>query len=98
MRAKELDFIKELGQDRINEKIGLLKNNLLFKEVTIQNIMIVDDKENYLEFLDKQIKELEDYIATATSRGYLEELEKEYKKSIEEFIKTKRGGISNENK
>lgn len=93
MKARELSFIKELGQDRINEKIGLLKNNLLFKEVTIQGIMIVDDKENYLEFLDKQIKELEDYITTATSRGYLEELENEYKKSIEEYIKTKRGGV-----
>lgn len=76
MKAKELEFVKKLANDRIQEKINNYKNNLIMLNYMIKN-KIEKIKEITTKELEYKLEKDKKYIMIA-----LEINENEFKKII----------------
>ena len=79
MKEKEIEFIKNLGNERIRQKFALIENNIFFEYAIKYGYYTTNDNKKELEILDQLIKKDTEYLINC---GYkLDDLEK-YKKQV----------------
>lgn len=74
MKAKELNFIKDMANDRVKNKIGLYKNN----NIILENKDKLKDLNIDFKELEKKNKRYKEYIMTALNL----KTEKDFRKVV----------------
>lgn len=84
MQAKEIEFIKDLANERIRQKFALIENNIFFEYAIQYGYYKTNDDKKELEILDQLIKKDTEYLINC---GYkLDDLEN-YKKQVQDKAK-----------
>lgn len=58
----ELNFMNNLANERIKEKIALIKNDIFFKYAIENGFFKVNNKEEEINFYNKHIENLSNYL------------------------------------
>lgn len=84
MKAKEIEFIKDLGNERIKQKFALIENNIFFEYAIQYGYYKTNDNKKELDTLKQLITKDTNYLLDC---GYkLEDLEN-YKKQVLDRVK-----------
>lgn len=85
MKAKELNFMEELGNERIKEKFDNIKNDIFWTYAIINELYKVEDKDKEINFYNEHIEKQKQYLINC---GYkvedLDEFINEEKEEIEQ--------------
>ena len=81
MQAKDIEFIKDLANERIRQKFALIENNIFFEYAIQYGYYKTNDNTKELATLKQLIKKDTEYLVNC---GYkLDDLE-DYKKQVQE--------------